>query len=126
MVFSVSLMDYYNLNPSTSVVLLPIIVMVGFVDRVYSIADEKGLSVAIYRLFWTCLVAVVCYMVFIIEVLRQLLISYPEVHFFTLALILMCNSYHWKTITTLPAFEWMREPKSTKKTGSSETKQIEL
>ena len=111
MVLSVSLMDYYNLNPNASVVLLPIIVMTSLVDRVYAIADEKGLAVAIYRLFWTCLVTIVCYMVFIVEALRQLVISHTEVHFFTLAAILMCNAYKGKMLVAYPAFHWMREPK---------------
>lgn len=111
MVLSVSLMDFYNLNPAASVVLLPIIVMTSLVDRVYAIADEKGIAIAIYRLFWTCLVAFVCYLVFTIEALRQLLISYPEVHFFTLALILMANAYKWEVLTDLTAFHWLREPK---------------
>lgn len=111
MVLSVSLMEYYNLNPSATVVLLPIIVMTSLVDRVYAIADENGVAVAVYRLFWTCLVAAVCYLVFNIEELRQLLISYPEAHFFTLALILICNAYQWKKLSTLTAFRWLREPK---------------
>jgi hypothetical protein len=111
MVLSVSLMDFYNLNPTASVVLLPIIVMTSLVDRVYAIADEKGIAVAIYRLFWTCLVAVVCYMVFTIEVLRLFVIGHPEIHFFTLALILMSNAYKSKMLTAYTAFHWMREPK---------------
>lgn len=113
MVFSVSLMDYYDLNPSPSVVLLPIIVMTGLVDRVYAISDEKGLAVAIYRLVWTCLVAVVCFMVFNIEVLRLSLVSYPETHFFTVSLILLFNTNKWKMLTDLDVFKWFREPKPT-------------
>lgn len=122
MVLSVSLMDFYNLNPSASVVLLPIIVMTSLVDRVYAIADEKGGTVAVYRLFWTCFVAVACYLVFTIEVLRQLMVSNPEIHFFTLALILMCNAYKWKMLTALPAFQWMQEPKSIPVQRKSNTK----
>ena len=111
MVLSVSLMEFYNLNPTASVVLLPIIVMSSLVDRVYAIADERGVGVAIYRLFWTCLVAVICYMVFTVEALRQFVISYPEIHFFTLALILLCNAYNSKVLTSFAGFHWMREPK---------------
>ena len=111
MVFSVSFMDYYDLNPSPAVVLLPIIVLTGLVDRVYAIADEKGLAVAIYRLVWTCLVAAICFMVFSVEVLRLTLVNYPELHFFTLSLILLCSAYKWKMLTETDIFKWIREPK---------------
>ena len=115
MVLCVSVMDYYELNPSATVVLLPIIVMTSLVDRVYAIAEEDGIGIALYRLAWTWLVAVVCFLVFNIDVLRQLLIRFPEVHFFTLAMILMCNAYTGKKLTAFPAFNWLREPKHTRK-----------
>ena len=114
MVFSVSLMDYFNLNPNPSVVLLPIVVLVSLVDRIYAITDENGLAVAIHRLVWTCLVAAVCYMVFSIEMLHIQLVSYPEIHFFTLALILICNSYKGKMLADVANFSWLQEPKSNK------------
>lgn len=110
MVLSVSVMDYFNLNPTATVVLLPIIVMTSLVDSVYRIADDHGIAVALYRLTWTWIVAIVCYMVFTMEELRELLIRFPEVHFFTLATILMCNSYSGKKLTTLPVFQLIREP----------------
>ena len=115
-VFSVSLMDFYNLNPNASVVLLPIIVMVSLVDRVYAITDEKGLTVAIYRLFWTCLVAAVCFVVFSVEAFGQQLVSYPEIHLFTLSLILIISTYKMKVLTDMPLLLWMKEPNNAKNT----------
>jgi hypothetical protein len=118
MTLSVSMMDYYNLNPSATVVLLPIIVMTSLVDRVYAIADEKGVAVSLYRLVWTCLIAMLCYLVFSIDTLRQLLVQFPELHFFTLALILLCSAYNGKKLT-LYTPSWLREPKHQKVSKTS-------
>ena len=47
MVFSISIMDYYKLNPNPAVILLPIIVLTNLVDRFYKTTDEGGIIAAL-------------------------------------------------------------------------------
>lgn len=112
MTLSVSLMEYFNLNPSASVVLLPVIVLTGIVDRAYAIVDDYGVTVALYRLVWTIIVTLICLVVFNIESLRHIALIFPEIHFFTLAILLFITAHHWKKLTSLPLFVWLKEPKS--------------
>lgn len=112
MTLSVSLMDYFDLNPSASVVLLPVIVLTGIVDRAYGIVDEYGVTVALYRLVWTIVVTLICLLVFNIEALRHVTLVFPEIHFFTLAILLFITSHHWKKLTSLHQFEWLKEPRA--------------
>lgn len=127
MTLSVSLMDYYDLNPSASVVLLPVIVLTGIVDRAYGIVDEYGVTVALYRLFWTIIVTLICLLIFNIEALRYITLIFPEIHFFTLAVLLFITTHHWMKLTSLSWFKWMKEPKiqhAVKQKGSTTTPQL--
>lgn len=110
MVFSISIMDYYQLNPNPAVILLPIIVLTGMVDRFYATTDESGILAALYRLVWTFIVTAFCFIVFIIEPIQQLVLSYPEIHFFTIALILLISIYKGKKLCSLPYCQWLRGP----------------
>jgi hypothetical protein len=109
--FSVSIMDYFQLNPNPSIILLPIIILTNLVDRFYSTTDEHGFIASIYRLTWTFVVTAICFFVFIIEPLQHLVLSYPEIHFFTLAFILLISAYKGKKLSSLPYGKWLKEPK---------------
>lgn len=111
MVFSISIMEYFQLNPNPAAVLLPIIVLTNMVDRFYATTDENGIVSAIYRLIWTFIVTAICFSVFVIELLQQLVLGYPEIHFITLAVILLLSDYKGKKLSSLPYWSWLREPK---------------
>ena len=108
--FSVSIMEYFQLNPNPSIILLPIIILTNLVDRFYSTTDEHGFAASIYRLIWTFIVTAICFSVFIIEPLKHLVLNYPEIHFFTLAFILLISAYKGKKLSSLRYGKWLREP----------------
>ncbi|KPJ95124.1 MAG: hypothetical protein AMJ55_04675 [Gammaproteobacteria bacterium SG8_15] len=110
MVFGVSLMDFYNLNPSPSVVLLPTIVLTSLIDRVYTVTEEDGIKVTIRRLIWTTIVALICFWLFNQDWPKQLIILHPEIHLYTLALILLMSMYKGKKLADVPDFHWLGEP----------------
>ena len=112
MPFAVSLMDYLNLNPDTSAVLLPIVILVSLIDRIYATQDESGFIVTLHRTAWTCLVAFLCFLLFQLEWLGQLVLLRPELHLFTLALILLLALYKGPMMIERPAFKWLREPET--------------
>ena len=109
-VFSVSLMDYFNLNPDAKVVLLPIIVFTNLVDRFYTTFEEKGTVSAVYRLLWTIIITLVCVFFFSLQSLQDLVLNYPEIHCFVMATILLLAAYKGRKLSQRPAWSWLQEP----------------
>jgi transglutaminase-like putative cysteine protease len=112
MALSVSVLDHFQLHPAGTVVLLPIIVLTGLVDRVYTVADEAGVEIALIRLAWTTLIGICCYVIFQQAALGHLLLAYPELHFITLALALLLGGYTGKKLNAHATFHWLAEPKT--------------
>ena len=121
MVMGISVMDYFDLNPDPQVILLPIIVLSALVDRFYSAVDEHGPATAIYRLGWTIAITMICVAIFSLEVLQQLVLTYPEAQIFVLLGILLTGKYEGVTLTKHPAFLWMSEPRSRKSVSPPES-----
>lgn len=109
--FAVSTMEYLELAPGPQVVLLPIIILTGLIDHIYRTAEESGLRISMLRLWWTCVVGFLCFLLFRIDYLAQWTLRFPEIHLLTVAAALMMNLYHGKKLTSLLAFEWLAEPK---------------
>lgn len=124
MTLSVSIMDYYSINPAGHVVLLPIIILTTLIDRLYKSLDEDGAKIAMVRFGWTTVIAIGCYFILIQEQLGKLLLDYPEIHMFTLTLVLLLSTYKYKKLSDIRFFKWINEPekiKSTKPEQSSDT-----
>jgi transglutaminase-like putative cysteine protease len=114
MVFGISLMDYFNYNPDAAVVLLPIVIVTTLIDRFYSALDEHGITIAMRRLGWTAVIGMLCYLVLRLEGVGYWILSYPEVHFITLAAILSLTLYKYRPLSKLKHFTWIAEPKRAK------------
>lgn len=112
---SVSVLNYFQINQSGNIVLLPVIILTSLVDRIYKTIDNNGLSIAINRLLWTFMIAFLCLPIIQFETLGQLILQYPEIHFTTLALILMISLYKGKHLVNLSFFKLFDEPETTKK-----------
>ncbi len=110
MVLGVSLMAYGDYVAAGLVVLLPIVILTNLVDRVYSVADEDGLRVALVRLAWTAVVGLVCFLVFLNGRLGDALVRYPELHLFTIALIVSIANYRGRRLSNLRMLHWLTEP----------------
>jgi len=124
MTLGVSLLDYFNLNASGHVVLLPIVILTALVDRIYTLADDNGIHTAMVRLGWTLAVALVCLGILQLEWLGHLLLQYPESQLVTVAMILLLSTYSGKKILHWLPLKWLDEPKrdiKRKKSESSES-----
>ena len=106
----VSGITYFDPAADTTVTLLPMVILTMLVDRIYTIYDERGLHSAVARLFWTIVAAAVSLYVLLQAHWGSLLVSYPEVHAITLAIIIMIGLYPGPKLSDLPAFAWLREP----------------
>jgi hypothetical protein len=111
MTFTLSAMEHFNFTPAGHVVLLPLVVLTTIIDRVYTLADEDGMHIALLRLFWTIVVAVCCIMIFRWQSFGQLLLVYPELHFSTLALMLLFGLYSAPKLTEIPSLRLLAEPR---------------
>lgn len=113
--FSVSVLNFYDIDQGGKIILLPIIILTSLVDRLYRTIDERGIKIAMHRLSWTIVVTLVCLPVMRFETLGNLILEYPEIHFTTLAIILWISSYTGDKLIKLPVLKVFAEPKSKSK-----------
>lgn len=110
LVFSVSMMAYLDLNQGGKVILLPVIILTGLVDRIYRTVESSGIEIAMRRLFWTIIIALLCLPVMQFKTLGHLILQYPEIHLTTLALFLLISCYKGKQLINLPIVKLLAEP----------------
>jgi transglutaminase-like putative cysteine protease len=110
MAFAVSLMEFLNMEPNASAILLPIVILVTLIDRIYATYEDHGLTITLYRIAWTAVIALFCFVLFKMDWLKHLILIHPEIHFFTLATVLLISLYAKPTLMELPALRWLREP----------------
>ena len=92
-VYGISTMDYLRIPPGTQAVLLPMVILTMLVERLYLTTQEDGPAVALQQLAGTGIVGLCCYLVICWDSVKQLIIAYPELHFFTLALLILIGRY---------------------------------
>ena len=118
MTFTLSAMEYFNFTPAGHVVLLPLVVLTTIIDRVYTLADEDGMHTALLRLFWTIVVALCCITIFRWQSFGRLLLIYPELHFSTLALMVLFGLYNAPRLMDIPSLQLLTEKRKDTKKGS--------
>ena len=80
------------------------------VDRIYSIADQRGMRTAMIRLFWTAVSAFLSLLVLLQTGWSHWLVAYPELHALTLAAIILIGRCNCMNISKLAALSWLHEP----------------
>ena len=127
MTLSTSVLAYFDIGQGGKVILLPIIILTTLIDRLYRTIEDRGVTIAMRRLVWTLLLALICLPLIKFEALGHLFVAYPELHFITLALFLLISLYKGKQLVHLPFIRIFAEPdvparKTRKKTKKSTTK----
>lgn len=107
MIMSVSILDYYQLTPSTNAVLLPIVILVMLIERMYITAEEDGHAYTFKMCLGTFCVALICFSAIQSERLAELIIVFPEIHFITIALLLWLGRYSGYRLSELWRFKDM-------------------
>jgi len=118
MALAISLMAQFDLLTGTQVVLLPIVILTSLVDRIYAVADEQGLHTASIRLLWTGITALGCFFILSSEALGDLLVSYPELHLITIALVLALSAYKGPQLRQFAPMRWLSTPAKTTDKGA--------
>ena len=107
MVFGVSVLDYLRVTPGPQAVLLPTVILTMLIERFYLTVEEDGTRFALQLLGGTLLVAFCCYPMLGWEKVGQILLVYPELHFFTVAALIMIGRYTGYRLTELWRFRNM-------------------
>ena len=111
---STSVLVYFDIGQGgKKVILLPIIILTTLIDRLYRTIEDRGLKIAMRRLIWTLLLALLCLPVVQFESLGHLFVAYPELHFITLALFLLISLYKGRQLVHLPFIRIFGEPETT-------------
>lgn len=121
----VSGINYADPSSDSTVTLLPLVILTMLVDRIYTVYDESGLQTAIVRLGWTVAAAIVSLFVLLQSHWGTFLVSFPETHAVTLALIIMFGLYKGPRLKNIPAFHWLREPVRRKRNRQTDISQRE-
>ena len=111
-VFGISFMDYLSLTPSPQAVLLPVVILTMTIERFYLTSEEDSLPFAMQLLAGTLLVAFCCYLVLDWETVGRTVLVFPEIHFFTLAVLIVIGRYTGYRLTELWRFRHLAIPRS--------------
>lgn len=106
----VSLMEYYDFSPGGLSVLLPVVVLATLVDRIYTLADSKGVAPALVRLAWTTANASICFLILLRNDWGDWIVGHPEVHLITIALAISARLYEGPKLANQPWMRWLVEP----------------
>ncbi|QOV89186.1 7TM domain-containing protein [Humisphaera borealis] len=110
-VFTVSVLDYFNLTPSAQAVILPMVILTMTVERFYLTSEEDSMIFAFRLLGGTVVVGVCCYLVLRWERMGQFVLSYPEVHLYTIAAMVLLGRFSGYRLTELWRFRDLVESK---------------
>lgn len=105
---------YFDPGMDGLVVLLPVVVLTMLVDRIYTVADQNGMRTAMIRLLWTVVSAFISLLVLFQTEWGLWLVSYPELHAITLAVIILIGLYKGPKLSSVYALSWLHEPEPAK------------
>jgi transglutaminase-like putative cysteine protease len=103
-VFTVSVLDVFNLTPSAQAVILPLVILTMTVERFYLTSEEDSTAQAVYLMGTTLLVGLCCYAVLRWDAVGRVVLAYPEVHLFTVAVLVLLGRYSGYRLTELWRF----------------------
>jgi hypothetical protein len=115
MVFSVSVLDFYEYTPSAQAVLLPMVILTMTVERFFLVSEEDSPRFALQLLATTLFVAACCYLVLRWQTLGGGLLVYPEVHLITIAVFILLGRYTGYRMNELWRFHDLVPPPPTQR-----------
>ena len=109
-VFGVSTLYYLFPLISADAVLLPMVILTILIERFHVTVDEDGLMYALQLTVGTVIVAMLCFLVLGWDEVGNSVLTYPEVHFFTIAAFILLGRYAGYRLTELWRFRDLVEP----------------
>jgi hypothetical protein len=112
-VFGYSIMYYFFEGITADAVLLPMVILTILIERFHVTVEEDGLVYALQLAVGTLVVALLCYAVLRWERIGELILTYPEAHFFTIAAFIALGRYAGYRMTELWRFRDLVESTET-------------
>jgi hypothetical protein len=109
-VFGVSTLHYLFPTISADAVLLPMVILTILIERFHVTVEEDGLMYALQLTVGTVIVALLCFLVLGWDEVGDWVLTYPEVHFFTIAAFILLGRYAGYRLTELWRFRDLVEP----------------
>ncbi|MGO9108007.1 MAG: 7TM domain-containing protein [Thermoguttaceae bacterium] len=114
MVLGISVMNYFDLAPGGKTVLLPMVILTNLIERFYVTSEEDSIFQAVRLLLASALMALAIYLLLSSPSLGNLLFYYPELHFFTVAALILLGRYTGYRLTELIRFRDLVHPGDSK------------
>jgi hypothetical protein len=109
-VLGVSLSEYWHVAPAAGAVFLPLVILTMIVERFFISTQEDGVSVAVQHLAGTLVVGACCFAILRWEAIARWVLTYPEVHFGTAAILVLLGRYTGYQLLELWRFRPFVEP----------------
>ena len=109
-VFAISLLDYYRWTPGAQAVLLPMVILTMTIERFFLTTEEDGSFFALQLMAGTVFMAFCCYLVLRWQRVGNLLLTFPELHFATIAVLILIGRYTGYRLTELWRFSDLTQP----------------
>jgi hypothetical protein len=106
-VFGVSVIDYMVPTSGVRAVLLPLVILTTLIERFFVTTEEDGAAFAIQLIVGTFVVAAFCYLILSWNRVGEILLIYPELHFFTIAAFIWLGRYSGYRLVELWRFRDM-------------------
>ncbi len=103
-VFAVSMLNYWLPSQSAQSVLIPLVILTILIERFFVTSEEDSTSFAVQLVLGTVVVAAFCYLLLRSQAIGQLVLTYPEIHFFTIAAFIIIGRYTGYRLTELWRF----------------------
>jgi len=113
-VFAVSLLNYWSPGQTAQSVLIPLVILTILIERFYVTSEEDSTSFAVQLVLGTVVVAAFCYLLLRWQDVGQLMLVYPEIHFFTIAAFILIGRYSGYRLTELWRFRDLVKEKTAK------------
>ena len=103
-VFAVSLLNYWSPGQTAQSVLIPLVILTILIERFYVTSEEDSTGFAVQLVLGTVVVAAFCYLLLRWNDIGQMMLVYPEIHFFTIAAFVLIGRYSGYRLTELWRF----------------------
>jgi hypothetical protein len=103
-VFGLSALNFWMPAMGAEVVLLPMVILTNLIERFHVTADEDGMLHTCKLAAGTLFVALLCYLVLSSQQVGNFVLTYPEAHFFTIAVFILLGRYAGYRLTELWRF----------------------
>ena len=104
LVLGISAVEYFSTAPNPQLVILPMVILTGLVEQVYITSEEDSLAFTGKLVLGTTAVSLCCYWILSWHELGRFVLRYPEVHLFSMGVLILIGRYAGYRLTELWRF----------------------